>query len=158
MEIYVVVGSNRVLIGNNSFLEAGVYKYNVYKHSLRLVKEGDYRVELARAALDQAWVRDAAVDIVICGVYERTTSRYGERGVRYVHMEVGHVGENIYLMSTALGLGTVAVGAFYDDRVADIIGAKPSEHPLYIMPIGAPVKPYITSFEEINNFYKFMRR
>ncbi|WFO76311.1 SagB/ThcOx family dehydrogenase [Desulfurococcaceae archaeon MEX13E-LK6-19] len=158
LEIYVVVGENSVLVGNNTFLEAGVYKYDVYRHSLVLVKKGDYRAELARAALDQRWVREAAVNIVICAVYERTTSRYGERGIRYVHMEVGHVGQNIYLMATALGLGTVAVGAFFDDHVADIINAEPDEHPLYIMPIGVPARPYVISFEEINSFYESMRR
>lgn len=157
LEIYVVVGENSVLVENNTFLKAGVYKYDVYRHSLVLIKEGDYREELSRAALNQRWVREAPVNIVICAVYERTTNYYGERGVRYVHIEVGHVGQNIYLMATALGLGTVAVGAFYDSHVARIISAKPEEHPLYIMPIGVPVKPYVTSFEEINSFYKAMR-
>jgi len=79
------------------------------------------------------------------------------RGYRYVYMEVGHVGENIYLMATALRLGTVAVGAFYDDWVARIINAEPNEHPLYIMPVGVPVKPYETSFNEINEWYESVR-
>jgi len=154
LEIYTVVGNNTVLVDKNTFLEAGVYKYNVYKHSIVLVKKGDYRNQLSKAALDQEWVKKAAVDIVICAVYERTTNRYGERGIRYVHMEAGHVGQNIYLMATALDLGTVAVGAFHDDQVAEIIGAGAEEHPLYIMPIGRLVIPYKTSFEEINDFYK----
>jgi len=157
LEVYVVVGEKGVVLDNNTYLKPGVYKYNVYRHSLVLVKEGDYREELSKAALNQRWVREAPVSIVICAVYERTTSRYGERGIRYVHIEVGHVGQNIYLMATALSLGTVAVGAFYDDQVARIVGAKPEEHPLYIMPIGVPAKPPKTSFEEINNFYKTMR-
>jgi len=154
LEIYVVVGENTVLVDENSYLEAGVYKYDVHKHSLLLTKKGDYREQLSEAALRQEWVKDAAVDIVICAIYERTTGRYGERGIRYVHIEVGHVGQNIYLMATSLNLGTVAVGAFYDERVAEIIGADVAEHPVYIMPIGRPVRPYRTSFEEIGNFYK----
>ncbi len=157
IEVYVVVGKNTVLIDNNTYLKPGIYKYNVYRHSLVLVKEGDYRRELMEAALNQKWVGDAAVDIVLCAVYERTTSHYGERGIRYVHIEVGHIGQNIYLMATSLGLGTVAVGAFHDDRVASIIGAEQNEHPVYIMPVGVPVRPYRTSFEEINSFYKSMR-
>ncbi len=157
LEIYVVVGENTVSINDTAYLKPGIYKYNVLRHSLVLVKEGDYRDELARAALDQEWVREAAVDIVICAVYERTTARYGDRGVRYVYMEVGHVGENIYLMSTALGLGTVSVGAFHDSQVAEIIGVGSNEHPLYIMPIGRAVKPYRTSFEEIGSFYSSNR-
>lgn len=153
LEIYVVVGDEKVLIKPGEYLRAGVYKYNVKTHSLLLIKEGDYRNDLAREALNQEWVAEAAVDIVICAVYERTTSRYGERGIRYVHIEVGHVGQNIYLMSTALGLGTVAVGAFFDDGVARVINAQENERPLYIMPIGVPVKPYYTTFDEINKYY-----
>ncbi len=128
-EVYVVAG-------NVEGLFPGVYRYDPFNHTLVLVKEGDYRRALQRAALDQAWVGRAAVDIVLVAYYERTTSYYGERGVRYVHMEAGHIGQNIYLQATALGLGTVAVGAFYDDDVAEIIGTGGA--PLYIFPVGVP--------------------
>ncbi|RLG82604.1 MAG: nitroreductase, partial [Thermoprotei archaeon] len=149
---YVVVGDRGVSTGNG-FLEAGVYRYDVRRHALVLVKRGDVRDALARAALDQEWVRNAPVDIVICAVYERTTRIYGERGYRYVYIEVGHAGQNIYLMATALRLGTVAVGAFYDERVAEIIGARRGEHPLYIMPVGVPAWFPTTTFEDIHELY-----
>ena len=109
-------------------------------------------MELYRASLEQSWVKDAAVNIVITAIYERTTGRYGDRGVRYVHIEVGHVGQNIYLEATNLGLGTVAVGAFYDDEVGKILGVGPDEHPLYIMPVGIPERQYRVSEEEIQEF------
>ena len=156
LEIYVVVGDRGVSTGNR-FLEAGVYRYDVRRHALVLVKRGDVRDALARAALDQEWVRDAPVDIVICAVYERTTRIYGERGYRYVYMEVGHAGQNIYLMATALRLGTVAVGAFYDERVAEIIGTRRGEHPLYIMPVGVPAWFPTTTFEDIHELYTRLR-
>ena len=154
LELYVVIGERKVLVDKNVFIDAGIYKYDVYRHSLVLIKAGDYREQLSDAALRQEWVKNAAVDIVICAVYERTTARYGDRGIRYVHIEVGHVGQNIYLMATALNLGTVAVGAFYDEKVSEIIGTVENEYPLYIMPIGRPTKLYRISFEEISNFYK----
>ena len=72
--------------------------------------------------------------MVITAIYERTTGRYGDRGIRYVHMEVGHVGENIYLQCVSLGLGCVVIGAFHDDQVKEILGVD--ETPLYIIPIG----------------------
>ncbi|AEC51694.1 NADH oxidase (noxc) [Pyrococcus sp. NA2] len=126
-EIYVVVG-------NVENLPPGIYHYDPFTHSIKLVKKGDYREELQKAALDQEWVGKAAINIVLVAYYERTTIVYGERGKRYVHMEAGHIGQNIYLQATALGLGTVAVGAFYDEKVAEILGVNGT--PLYIFPVG----------------------
>ena len=117
-------------------LEPGVYRYIPANHSLQVIKEGDYSYHLYRACLNQRWVLDAKANIVITAVYERTTSVYGERGIRYVHMEAGHVGQNIYLQSTALGVGTVAVGAFYDEEVEEVVGCGPGERALYVFPLG----------------------
>ncbi|WP_457753132.1 SagB/ThcOx family dehydrogenase [Thermococcus sp.] len=128
-EIYVVVGYVEGL-------KPGVYHYDPFKHSLTLIKEGDYRTDLQKAALNQQWVGKAAVDIVLVAFYERTTKYYGERGYRYVYMEAGHIGQNIYLQAVALGLGTVAVGAFHDKEVAKIIGTDGD--PIYIFPVGVP--------------------
>ena len=52
-------------------------------------------------------------------------------------MEVGHVAQNVYLMATSLGLGTVSVGAFYDDEVRKIL--KIEEYPLLLMPVGRKI-------------------
>ena len=157
LEVYVVVGEKGVRNGT-SYLEAGVYKYNPLRHSLTLAVKGDRRRELWEAALRQDWVRDAPASIVICAVYERTTRRYGERGYRYVHMEAGHAGQNIYLQAAALGLGTVAVGAFDDEAIAEIIGAQPGETPLYIFPVGVPRERYRIAFEELRRLYETTRR
>lgn len=129
LEIYLVAG-------NVESLAPGVYKYNPGRHELLRVRDGDVRGQLAKAALGQRWVQDGAVDIVIAAVYERTTTKYGDRGVRYVHMEAGHVAQNICLQAVALDLGVVTVGAFYDDLVRDIIGMPEDEIPLYVIPIG----------------------
>jgi SagB-type dehydrogenase family enzyme len=150
LEIYVVVKDRGVVLEDGSYLEAGIYKYHVYTHTLKLVKKGDYTEDLYRAALNQEWVRDAAINIVVTAVFERTTRIYGERGrVRYVPMEVGHLGQNVYLMATAMELGTVVIGAFYDDEVSKILSAPPEEVPMYIIPVGIPKTPYRISFEEI---------
>ncbi len=73
---------------------------------------------------------------VFTAVYERTTGRYGERGIRYVHIEVGHAAENLCLQATALGLGPVTVGAFNDDQVSELLDLPGDEAPLYIIPVG----------------------
>jgi len=127
LEIYVVVG--RV-----ERLTPGVYHYIPKKNSLVNTLSGDLRKELAQAALNQAWVENAPVDLIITAVYERTTRKYGERGIRYVYLEAGHAAQNIYLQVESLGLGTVTVGAFDDSRVKEILNL--TEEPLYIMPVG----------------------
>jgi len=100
------------------------------------VLDGDWRAELASAALGQSGVKEGAVSIVFTAIYERTTRRYGDRGIRYVHMEVGHAAQNVYLQAVALGLGTVVIGAFRDDQVREILRLPQNEQPLYIMPVG----------------------
>lgn len=129
LEVYVVVGE----VEN---LEDGLYHYNPKTHTITKKKHGDLRNELANAALGQDMLRKAPISFILTAIYGRTTGRYGERGIRYVHMEVGHVGQNIYLQAETLGLGTVVVGAFYDDRVKDTFGI--AEEPLYIIPVGKP--------------------
>ncbi|NLI70519.1 MAG: SagB/ThcOx family dehydrogenase [Firmicutes bacterium] len=127
LEIYLVAGD----------LEdtgPGLYHYLHHDHSLVMVQPGDLRMELARAALGQRAVARAPVSIIPVADYARTTGRYGERGYRYVHMEVGHVAQNIYLQSEALNLATVAIGAFDDDTVKEILAVRGA--PLLIMPVG----------------------
>ena len=51
-------------------------------------------------------------------------------------MEVGHAGQNIYLQATALGLATVAIGAFHDEQVREVLRLDKQYKPLYIMPVG----------------------
>ncbi|MEM2168983.1 MAG: SagB/ThcOx family dehydrogenase [Candidatus Bathyarchaeia archaeon] len=149
LEIYVVIGRRGVRYAEG-FLGEGVYKYEPHSHTILMVKGGDYRGELMYAALGQRWVGEAPLSIIICAVFERTTKVYGERGrIRYVPMEAGHAGQNIYLMATALKYGSVVVGAFNDDLVSRAIGAKPVEEPLYIIPIGVPEGPPKTTFEDV---------
>jgi len=129
-----------VVCGGIKEMDDGIYHYNIDSHSLTLFHKGDVRLELARAALTQEFIYEAPVDIIICAVYERTLRRYGARGERYVHMEVGHAGQNIYLQATALGLATVAIGAFHDEPVRKVLRLDKQTKPLYIMPVGRPAQ------------------
>ena len=126
------------VIGEVKGLKPGMYRYSWKDHSLRLEKEGDLRAELARAALNQRFIEDAPLIIVITAVYERTAWKYGRRGItRYVHMDAGHAAQNIFLQTVALGLGTVTVGAFMDHEVKKLLNVR-DEDPILIMPIGWP--------------------
>lgn len=141
LKIYVAVKEGGVVgpgIDAKPSLRTGLYEYLPEHHALWLLKPMDVRPYLARASFGQGFIAEAPVSVVVSAQPDRTTFRYGKRGYRYVYMEVGHAGQNIYLAATALGLGTVAVGAFNDSEVKKILGVKMDENPMYIMPIGRP--------------------
>jgi SagB-type dehydrogenase family enzyme len=129
LEVYMIVGNVEGLV-------AGAYRYMPKGHELVMVLEGDMRLRLADAALGQSPVRNAAIDIVLTSVYDRITRKYGDRGVRYALIEIGHVGQNICLQATAMDLGSVCIGAFYDEQVRALLKLPKEEAPLYIIPIG----------------------
>ncbi|MDI6715423.1 MAG: SagB/ThcOx family dehydrogenase [Actinomycetota bacterium] len=125
-----------LVAGNVNSLPAGVYKYRPFGHDLIKTLDGDIRTKLAIAAINQTKIKKAAASIVFSAVYERTVSKYGNRGIRYVHMDLGLAAENVYLQAVSLGLGTLAVGAFDDLSVKVILDMPQEEYPLCIMPIG----------------------
>ncbi len=127
LEIYLVAGEVKGL-------KPGLYHYEPGNHSIVRKKDGDLREKLTRASLDQEEILNAPAAIVITAVYERTMQKYSQRGIRYVHMEVGSAGENIYLQAESSGLGTVFIGAFEDEEVKKVL--EISEEPLGIMPVG----------------------
>lgn len=123
-------------------LPEGLFHYLPASHALERRAEGDLRPALQEAALGQESVGSAAAVFILAGVYERTAAKYGrERAPRYVHMEAGHAAQNLLLQAVALELGAVPVGAFEDDRVAQVLGLPRDERPLYLLPVGHPGGP-----------------
>lgn len=131
LEVIVVIGEAGV-----ERIPAGIYRYRPSPHDLELIFTGEFRPALSRAAGEQNFIQEAPVSLVIVAEYGRTTRRYSERGLRYVHLDVGHVGQNVHLQAEALGLGTVVVGAFDDQEVARVLNLPAEYAPLYIMPFG----------------------
>jgi SagB-type dehydrogenase family enzyme len=129
LELYLIAGEVEGVA-------PGIYRYSPGSHHLIRTAEGDLRKSLAKAALEQSWIVDAAAVLLVAAVYERTTWKYGRRGVRYIHIEVGHVAQNVYLHAEALGLGTTAVGAFDDGKVAELLRLPADTRPLLLMPLG----------------------
>jgi len=116
----------------------GAFHYEPEGHKLEKLMSGDLRVKLAEGSLYQSFIAIAPASIVITAVYERITVKYGDRGIRYVHMEAGHCCQNILLQAVTIGLGAVPVGAFDDDYIQNLLGL-PSDHKvLYVIPVGYP--------------------
>ncbi|MFZ2356470.1 MAG: SagB/ThcOx family dehydrogenase, partial [Candidatus Omnitrophota bacterium] len=114
----------------------GLYHYLVQGHQLEQLGQGDLRSSLADSALGQGSISQAPVTIVICAVYPRVTLKYGERGIRYTHIEAGHLAQNIHLQAAALNLGSVPIGAFDDTQVKKVLSLPEDQEPLYIIPVG----------------------
>lgn len=129
------------LIERVSGAEPGLYRYDPVDHILApalVPVTGINAPNIAESCYGQSWIGNAAAVLVIVADYPRTTDHYGERGIRYVDMEAGHVGQNIYLMAAALDLATCAVGAFDEDAMADLLGLR-DQTPVYIFPVGLPL-------------------
>ncbi|MGC8874150.1 MAG: SagB/ThcOx family dehydrogenase [Chloroflexia bacterium] len=131
--IETYLGVNRV-----QGLAPGLYHYEVRNHRLAFLREDEFIGQnLTRAALGQTMCTRAAVVFVWTAVLARSVRKYGERAYRYIYLDAGHVGQNVYLAATALGLGCCAVGAFFDDEVnivLDIDGRE--ETAVYMATIG----------------------
>lgn len=134
LELYVVVGG---VAG----LGPGVFRYLPNEHALERRADDDRRAALAGTALGQSQVADNGALLVFAAVPARTTGKYGRRGLRYIHMEVGHAAQNVLLQATTMGLATVVVGAFDDRAVARILGLQKGEQVLYLIAVGYPASP-----------------
>ena len=121
-------------------LSPGVYHYDVRHHTLTQMKLGDFRWTLMEAGLEQDLLAEANVVFVLAAVVDRVLHKYGQRGWRYIYMEAGHISQNLYLQATSLGLGSVAVGAFYDHEVNALIGVDgQTETTIYLHAVGVPL-------------------
>lgn len=116
----------------------GVFQYLAATHQIKMVKNGDFRRALSSAALGQSSIEKGAINLVIVCIYERICGKYGKRGIRYAHIEAGHIAQNVHLQAVSLGLGSVPIGAFYDEAVREVLGLPKDYVPLYIIPVGYP--------------------
>jgi SagB-type dehydrogenase family enzyme len=129
LSVYLVAGAV-------SGLEAGIYRYLPRENALESLQKGDRRGALVDAAMGQSWLADAALSLVFAARYARTTGKYGERGIQFVHIEAGHAAQSVLLTAVALNLAAAEVGAFDDRRVASLLGLSREETALYLLPVG----------------------
>jgi SagB-type dehydrogenase family enzyme len=114
-EVYVIAQQVRGL-------EAGLYNYAVAQHRLVRLREGPLLEKLADSLEDSVTVKHAAAAIVLSNVFGRYTHRYANRGYRYALIDSGHIGENLRLTGSALGLADVSPLRFWDDSLNELLG------------------------------------
>jgi SagB-type dehydrogenase family enzyme len=114
-------------------LSPGIYHYYPPKHTLELLVQGTFGSDLAQAALGQEMVRAASVVFVWTAVVQRSKWKYKERGYRYIYLDAGHIGQNLYLAAAALDLGCCAIGALFDEEVNHLIGVDGKDETVVYM-------------------------
>jgi SagB-type dehydrogenase family enzyme len=119
-------------------LEDGVYRYFPPEHALRRRLAGDRRESVTRSTMNQGFVREAPLIMVLSSVAARTAPRFGAFTDRLIDMEVGHVAQNVSLQAVALGLGTVVVAAIREADLAAALHLAEGERPIYLLPLGRP--------------------
>jgi SagB-type dehydrogenase family enzyme len=118
-------------------LEPGVYHYAVREHALEQLRVGDYRAAVVEQAIAQEFLGECGVVLFLTNILQRMRPRYQDRSYRYGLLEAGHLGENVYLAATAMGLGACGVGAFMDDAINAMLGVDGVEEAaVYMLAVG----------------------
>lgn len=131
IEMYVAVQSVEGL-------DDGIYHYDPQAHELELRRPGLAQPAIARISLDQTMVLAASVVVILTAIPERTMWKYGQRGFRYVWLDAGHIGQNLYLVGSALGLGAVGIGGFFDVELNELCDLPAGEEAIYLVCLGRP--------------------
>lgn len=118
-------------------LTAGLYHFNPMRGNLRRLRDEDLTDDIASAMSQPDVAYDASILIFITAAFERTTFKYGDRGYRFALLEAGHVAQNLDLTATALGLGAMNIGGFYDRELDSVLGLDGvARSTLYMAAIG----------------------
>ena len=132
IETYVIANDVRKL-------EQGVYHYSIRDHQLEQIVQGDMRRQITAAALGQGMCATAAAVFVWSAVFERCKWKYGQRAYRYIHLDAGHIAENLSLAAVSLNLGSCEIGALFDDDANAILGIDGIEESTILMAaVGVP--------------------
>ncbi|MGI6092556.1 MAG: SagB/ThcOx family dehydrogenase [Veillonellaceae bacterium] len=118
-----------LLVNNVEDLEPGLYRFLALEHKLLPVKlTKEISDEIFAACLKQPSIKLSAVTFIWTAVTERMTWKYGDRGYRYLHLDAGHVCQNLYLTSESIGCGTCAIAAFDDEALNNALGIDGQSH------------------------------
>jgi SagB-type dehydrogenase family enzyme len=118
-------------------LVPGLYHYAVREHELERLRSQDLRRGSVQLGVMQGFLGEANVVLVLTAIFQRLRWRYRRRSYRYALMEAGHIGQNVYLAATSMGMGACAVGAFLDDGLNNLLEVDGErEAALYMLAVG----------------------
>lgn len=127
-----------LLVNNVNGLQQGLYRFIAIEHKLVLInKDEKIADKITMAALDQSQVKKCNVTFLFVAVLERMKWRYGVRGYRYLHLDAGHVGQNLYLAAENIGCGVCAIAAFEDKKINHFLDLDGEEQfVIYLLTVG----------------------
>ncbi len=118
-------------------LAPGLYHFDVENFSLDRLSSVDSAEVVAAACLNQKFMASSAVSFLWSAVFRRCMSKYGNRGMRYLLLDAGHICQNVLLAAEAIGSGGCPIAAFFDDEVNELLGLDPAnESILYAASVG----------------------
>jgi SagB-type dehydrogenase family enzyme len=130
------------VVHNVAGLEPGVYHYAYVDHALELVRGGDFRQRVVEQGLMQEFLGQCAAVVFLTQILQRMRPKYQDRSYRYGLVEIGHIGQNLYLAATSTGLGACGIGAFMDDDINAMLGVDGTEEAaIYMVAVGKVAAP-----------------
>lgn len=109
------------IVLNCEGIKRGLYHYNIKENLLELLLKEDLSKWIIKTTGGEKWITNAAVVFIITGVLDRTRIKYGDRGYRFILIEVGHLSQNMLLLATELGLGSCPMGGYIDSEVNKLL-------------------------------------
>jgi SagB-type dehydrogenase family enzyme len=126
-----------VSVQNVEGLAKGIYHLDIARFELELLKPGNYGDDIAQACLNQQFLGKAGAVFIWSAMFRRNFCKYGDRGLRYIYMDVGHICQNLLLAAEANGSGACPVAAFFDEELNSILGLDgQQESALYLAGVG----------------------
>ena len=127
-----------LLVNKVTGLEPGLYRYMAIDHKLaKLPGFENINQNLTEACLKQQHVKDSAVTFAWTVYPNRTNWRYSDRGYRYIHLDAGHVCQNLYLLAESIDCGICAIAAFDDVKANKALGLDGEERfVIYLASLG----------------------
>ena len=130
IELYMVV--ERV----DKFVN-GIYRYSTKTEKPVLAKKGGFLSSIGKVSLDQDFIPLSNIVFIMIYNPRKIVNRYGRDSRKYASLECGHIAQNILLTASALGLGSIPVGAFSQKRLGALMGIPKDREVLYMICIGA---------------------
>lgn len=101
-------------------IKTAIYHYHLKSHSLEKILDKTFYNETVKQ-FNQPWIEKSSLLLVISAIFDRTERKYGDRGLRHIYTEYGHLAQNISLIATDLGLGACSIGGFVDDGLNKLL-------------------------------------